>query len=216
AVRRLLGPRRAAALPARRGPGHLRLGPGRAGHEGRRPPPSRHPRLPRLRRPGRPAGDRPERVANLRVRPGGGAQALSCSAEGTAGEHAGGQEPLFAAPAVPVPEPSPSAAAPTDPGRLAASREPGLRTTAGSEVVRARLVGVLRHLDRAFEYAGTPETAAAGPGMRVRVRFSGKDTEGIVLERCAEPSTDRPLAPLHRLVSEDVVVPPAMMRVCED
>src|SRR5699024_275631 len=32
----------------------------------------------------------------------------------------------------------------------------------------------------------------------------------------AEPSTDRPLAPLHRLVSEDVVVPPAMMRVCED
>src|SRR5699024_1568425 len=60
------------------------------------------------------------------------------------------------------------------------------------------------------------ETAAAGPGMRVRVRFSGKDTEGIVLERRAEPTTDRPLAPLRRLVSEDVVVPPAMMRVCED
>src|SRR5699024_1137409 len=107
-------------------------------------------------------------------------------------------------------------------GRLAASRETGLRTTAGFEVVRelpvasVRLVGVLPHLDRPFEYAVTPETAAAGPGMRVRVRFSGKDTEGIVLERCAEPSTDRPLAPLHRLVSEDVVVPPAMMRVCED
>src|SRR5699024_2390277 len=193
AVRRLLGPRRAAALPARRGPGHLRLGPGRAGHEGRRPPPSRHPRLARLRRPGRPAGDRAERVADLRVRPGGGAQALSSSTEGTAGERAGGQESLFAAPAVPVPE-TPSSAAPTGPGRPAAARESGLRTTAGFEVVdelpvaSVRLVGVLPHLDRPFEYAVTPETAA-DPGMRVRVRFSGKDTEGIVLERCAAPST---------------------------
>ncbi|MDN5901382.1 MAG: primosomal protein N', partial [Brachybacterium sp.] len=79
-----------------------------------------------------------------------------------------------------------------------------------------RLVGVLPHLDRLFEYAVTPGTAAAGPGMRVRVRFSGKDTEGIVLGRHAAPTTDRALAPLHRLVSEDVVVPPAMMRVCEE
>lgn len=130
--------------------------------------------------------------------------------------------PLFAAPAVPVPDPSPSAAAPRDPGRPAASRESGLRTTAGFEVVdelpvaSVRLVGVLPHLDRPFEYAVTPETAAAEAGMRVRVRFSGKDTEGIVLGRHAEPTTDRALAPLHRLVSEDVVVPPAMMRVCEE
>src|SRR5699024_3468481 len=147
-------------------------------------------------------------------------------AEGTAGEHAGdpadGQAPLSAAPAVPVPEPSPPAAAPSDPGRAAATRDSGLRTTAGFEVVdelpvaSVRLVGVLPHLDRPFEYAVTPETAAAGPGMRVRVRFSGKDTEGIVLARHAEPSTDRPLAPLHRLVSDDVVVPPALMRACED
>ncbi|GAA4527225.1 primosomal protein N' [Brachybacterium paraconglomeratum] len=79
-----------------------------------------------------------------------------------------------------------------------------------------RLVGVLPHLDRPFEYAVTPATAAAGPGMRVRVRFSGKDTEGIVLGRHAAPTTDRALAPLHRLVSEDVVVPPALMRVCEE
>ena len=97
-----------------------------------------------------------------------------------------------------------------------------MRTTAGFDVVdelpvaSVRLVGVLPHLDRPFEYAVTPATAPAGPGMRVRVRFSGKDTEGIILERLAEPSTDRALAPLHRLVSEDVVVPPAMMRVCEE
>src|SRR5699024_9094617 len=116
----------------------------------------------------------------------------------------------------------PSSAAPTGPGRPAAARESGLRTTAGFEVVdelpvaSVRLVGVLPHLDRPFEYAVTPATAAAGPGMRVRVRFSGKDTEGIVLERRAEPTTDRALAPLTRLVSEDVVVPSAMMRVCEE
>lgn len=83
-------------------------------------------------------------------------------------------------------------------------------------VASVRLVGVLPHLDRPFEYAVTPATAAAGSGMRVRVRFSGKDTEGIVLGRHDAPTTDRALAPLHRLVSEDVVVPPAMMRVCEE
>ena len=83
-------------------------------------------------------------------------------------------------------------------------------------VASVRLVGVLPHLDRPFEYAVTPATAAVGPGMRVRVRFSGKDTEGIVLGRHDAPTTDRALAPLHRLVSEDVVVPPAMMRVCEE
>ncbi|APX34606.1 primosomal protein N' [Brachybacterium sp. P6-10-X1] len=97
-----------------------------------------------------------------------------------------------------------------------------MRTTAGFDVAEelpvasVRLVGVLPHLDRPFEYAVTPETAEAGPGMRVRVRFSGRDTEGLVLDRLAEPTTDRALAPLRRLVSTDVVVPPAMMRVCED
>jgi len=158
------------------------------------------------------------------VRPGGGAQALTSTAHGAAGEReeglADGQAPLFAAPAASVPAAAENAT--TSPDRPDAVRGPGLRTTAGFEVVSelpvasVRLVGVLPHLDRPFEYAVTPDTAAAGPGMRVRVRFSGKDTEGIVLERRAEPTTDRALAPLHRLVSDDVVVPPAMMRVCED
>ncbi|MFE7604714.1 primosomal protein N' [Brachybacterium paraconglomeratum] len=158
------------------------------------------------------------------MRPGGGAQALTSTAHGAAGEReegpADGQAPLFAAPAASVPAAAENAT--TSPDRPDAVRGPGLRTTAGFEVVSelpvasVRLVGVLPHLDRPFEYAVTPDTAAAGPGMRVRVRFSGKDTEGIVLERRAEPTTDRALAPLHRLVSDDVVVPPAIMRVCED
>ena len=158
------------------------------------------------------------------MRPGGGAQALTSTAHGAAGEReegpADGQAPLFAAPAASVPAVAENATA--SPDRPDAVRGPGLRTTAGFEVVSelpvasVRLVGVLPHLDRPFEYAVTPDTAAAGPCMRVRVRFSGKDTEGIVLERRAEPTTDRALAPLHRLVSDDVVVPPTMMRVCED
>ncbi|MGO2608622.1 MAG: primosomal protein N', partial [Brachybacterium tyrofermentans] len=151
------------------------------------------------------------------MRPGGGAQALTTSRTAAAGEPEEEQASLFAAPAVPVPEPAPS-----DPGRDTAARASGLRTTAGFAVVdelpvaSVRLVGVLPHLDRPFEYAVTPDTAAAAAGMRVRVRFSGRDTEGIVLGRHEHASTDRALAPLHRLVSEDVVVPPPMMRVVEE
>ncbi|HJB09963.1 MAG TPA: primosomal protein N' [Candidatus Brachybacterium merdavium] len=149
------------------------------------------------------------------MRSGGGAQALTPHATGAAGRGPGEQDSLFEAPA---------AAGPTSsgPDRDSAARAFGLRTTSGFEVAeelpvaRVRLVGVLPHLDRLFEYAVTPQTAAAGPGMRVRVRFSGRDTEGIVCERRERPTTDRALAPLSRLVSEDVVVPPAMMRVCED
>src|SRR5699024_9117296 len=128
--------------------------------------------------------------------------------------------PLFAAPPASVPAVAENATA--SPDRPVAVQGSGLLTTAGFEVVSelpvasVRLVGVLPHPDRPFDYAVTPDTDAAGPGMRVRVRFSGKDTEGIVLERRAEPTTDRALAPLHRLVSDDVVVPPTMMRVCED
>ncbi len=97
-----------------------------------------------------------------------------------------------------------------------------LRTTAGFDladsdpVAEVRLLGPLPHLDRPFEYAVTAETAAAAPGMRVKVRFSGQEMDAVVLSRRATPTTDRPLAPLRRLVSEDVVLSPALLRVCAD
>ena len=56
-------------LPARRRPGHRRLGPGLAGHEGRRPPPAGHPAATWLRRPRRRWRDRAGRDADLRRRP---------------------------------------------------------------------------------------------------------------------------------------------------
>lgn len=122
-----------------------------------------------------------------------------------------GQEGLFADP------PGPLATADGDAG---AARL--IRTTAGfplapdDPVAEVQLIGALPHLDRPFEYAVTAEAAAAGPGMRVKVRFSGQEMDGIVLRRGERPTTDRPLAPIRRLVSEDVVLSPAMLRVCAD
>lgn len=78
------------------------------------------------------------------------------------------------------------------------------------------MLGVLPHLDRPFEYALTPQTAQAEPGMRVRVRFAGRDADGVMVGRTHTPDTDRPLAPVTRLVSDDVVLAPQMLRMCED
>ena len=48
----------------------------------------------------------------------------------------------------------------------------------------------LPHLDRAFDYTvPEPMSAAARPGVRVRVRFAGQDVDGWVLER--SDGTDR-------------------------
>ena len=68
-VRRLLEPRRAVRLPARRGRGHRRLGPRGRRDEGRRPPPAGHPARPGLRRPRRRRGDRARRDPDLRGGP---------------------------------------------------------------------------------------------------------------------------------------------------
>ena len=92
--------------------------------------------------------------------------------------------------------------------------------------VRLLAVGRMTNLARAVQMA--PDIAGLvrdvvimGGGLvgltlalQLKKRFA--DIDVLVLERRAEPTTDRALAPLHRLVSDDVVVPPAMMRVCED
>ncbi|WP_152352938.1 primosomal protein N' family DNA-binding protein [Brachybacterium subflavum] len=118
------------------------------------------------------------------------------------------QEGLFEAPA-PAADPAP---AQTSRPRTTA----GFAVAAHDPVASVRLIGVLPHLDRPFDYAVPATLDAAGPGMRVKVRFSGREHDGIVLARGARASTDRPLAPLARLVSEDVVISPDMLRVCEE
>lgn len=65
----------------------------------------------------------------------------------------------------------------------------------------------LPHLDRGFEYAVPAELAeAARPGVRVKVRFSGRDVDGVVLERRAAAEHPGRLAPLRRVVSPEPVL----------
>lgn len=52
--------------------------------------------------------------------------------------------------------------------------------------------------------------------MRVKVLFSGREMDAVILERVDVASTDRPLGPLTRLISTDVVLSPQMLAVCED
>ena len=67
----------------------------------------------------------------------------------------------------------------------------------------------LAHLDRPFEYAvpaGLDEDAR--PGCRVRVRFAGRDHDGILLARTATAEHEGRLAPLRRVVSPEPVLTP--------
>ena len=78
----------------------------------------------------------------------------------------------------------------------------------------------LAHLDRPFDYAVTAEQdAAAVPGARVRVRFSGRLRDGFVLQRSAVSDHDGALAPLQRVISAEPVLTPevaALIRAVAD
>ncbi|MCW2498545.1 MAG: Primosomal protein, partial [Frankiales bacterium] len=64
------------------------------------------------------------------------------------------------------------------------------------------------HLDRPFDYAVPAAMAAAEPGCRVRVRFSGRLVDGVVLERLAASEHEGTLQPLQSLVSPEPVLSP--------
>lgn len=69
----------------------------------------------------------------------------------------------------------------------------------------------LSHLDRPFDYTVTPaQDPEAVPGARVRVRFAGKLRDGFVLERVAGTDHVGTLADLHRVVSPEPVLTPAV------
>ncbi|KAB3523458.1 primosomal protein N' [Corynebacterium sp. zg254] len=70
------------------------------------------------------------------------------------------------------------------------------------------LVGV-PHLDRLFDYS-VPEKldAQAQPGVRVRVRFSGRLIDAFVIERRRQSAHTGALSPLERVISPQVVMPP--------
>jgi primosomal protein N' (replication factor Y) len=64
------------------------------------------------------------------------------------------------------------------------------------------------HLDQPFDYLVPVGMAAAEPGCRVRVRFSGRLVDGFVLERLAGSDHPGTLLPLQSLVSPERVLTP--------
>jgi primosomal protein N' (replication factor Y) len=66
----------------------------------------------------------------------------------------------------------------------------------------------LAHLDRPFDYA-VPASMSEGmqPGCRVRVRFAGRQVDGVVLERVEHSDHDK-LSPVTTLVSPEPVLAP--------
>ncbi len=72
----------------------------------------------------------------------------------------------------------------------------------------------LPHLDRPFDYLIPPELdAAVRPGVRVRVRFSGRLVDGYVLERVS-PDGGRRLATIERVVGAEPVLSAEIARLC--
>ena len=76
-------------------------------------------------------------------------------------------------------------------------------------VARVCVDVALPHLDRLFDYVvPEPLSAAAAPGTRVRVRFSGKLVNGWVLERVAASEHAGRLERISKVVSADRVLTP--------
>ncbi|GAB3257774.1 primosomal protein N' [Kineosporia babensis] len=94
--------------------------------------------------------------------------------------------------------------------------KPPAATAAELPVARVTVDVPLPHLDRVFDYlVPEPMSAAAQPGVRVRVRFGGQDIEGYLLERVAETEHQGKLAPLRKVVSPEPVLIPSVLRLCQ-
>ncbi|WP_306362361.1 primosomal protein N' [Nocardia sp. CC227C] len=72
------------------------------------------------------------------------------------------------------------------------------------------------HLDRDFDYRVPPEMdELAQPGVRVRVRFSGRLIDGFVLERLERSDHTGKIVTLDRVVSGERVLTPEILRLVE-
>ncbi|MFI7193916.1 primosomal protein N' [Nocardia nova] len=70
------------------------------------------------------------------------------------------------------------------------------------------------HLDRDFDYSVPPEMdELAQPGVRVRVRFSGRLVDGYILERLTRTEHSGKIQPLQRVVSGERVLTPEIVRL---
>src|SRR4051812_27566626 len=97
-----------------------------------------------------------------------------------------------------------------------ATRRRGEREPATESPVAQVAVDVpLAHLDRPFDYL-VPEDLSeqACPGVRVRVRFSGRLVDGVVLTRLDRSGFDGKLGWLERVVSPEPVLTGDVTRLC--
>ncbi|VDR32166.1 Primosomal protein N' [Arthrobacter agilis] len=79
-------------------------------------------------------------------------------------------------------------------------------------VARVVLDAQLPHLDRFFDYSvPAGMDAEAQPGVRVKVRFAGREHAGFLAERVAEASTTATLLPLGKVVSPLQVLTPEIL-----
>ena len=93
------------------------------------------------------------------------------------------------------------------------SAVPGTIVPVTGQVARVAVDVPLAHLDRLFDYS-VPEAldAEAQPGVRVRVRFSGRLVDGFIVERVEESEHAR-LAPLQRVVSPVPTLTPEVLEL---
>ncbi|MCU1632296.1 MAG: primosomal protein [Micrococcaceae bacterium] len=79
-------------------------------------------------------------------------------------------------------------------------------------IARVVLDAQLPHLDRFFDYSvPAAMDAEAQPGVRVKVRFAGREHAGFLAERVAEASTTATLLPLGKVVSPLRVLTPEIL-----
>ncbi|GAB3943982.1 primosomal protein N' [Corynebacterium tapiri] len=74
----------------------------------------------------------------------------------------------------------------------------------------------LPHLDRGFDYlVSTDDDHVAQPGVRVRIRFSGRLVDAILLERRESSEFDGQLRFLDRVIAPEVVYPERIERLVD-
>ncbi|MGM7778600.1 primosomal protein N' [Arthrobacter sp. KNU-44] len=85
---------------------------------------------------------------------------------------------------------------------------------ASDPVARVLIESSLPHLDRPFDYSVPAELdGTALAGVRVKVRFSGQELNGYVLERMESSEAGHALTPLLKVVSAVPVLTPALLEL---
>ncbi|MGO4859501.1 primosomal protein N' [Arthrobacter sp. 2MCAF14] len=85
---------------------------------------------------------------------------------------------------------------------------------ASDPVARVLIESSLPHLDRPFDYSVPAELdGTALAGVRVKVRFSGQELNGYVLERMESSVAGHALTPLLKVVSAVPVLTPALLEL---